>query len=81
MNSLFQQLYRNVPTNPMQSIKSTIDMIKAAKNPSALAQTMVSKNPQVQKMIQDAGGDPKQAFYNAAKQKGIDPDEVLKMLK
>lgn len=81
MNSLFQQLYRNVPSNPMQSIKQTIDMIKAAKNPSALAQTMVNQNPQVQKMIQEAGGDPKQAFYNAAKQKGIDPDEIINMLK
>ena len=56
-------------------------MIKAAKNPSALAQTMVNQNPQVQKMIQDAGGDPKKAFYNAAKQKGIDPDEIINMLK
>lgn len=81
MNSLFNQLYKNVPSTPMQNIKNTIDMIKAAKNPAALAQTMVQKNPQVQQMIQEAGGDPKKAFYNAAKQKGVDPDEVLKMLK
>lgn len=81
MNSLFNQLYKNVPSTPMANIKNTIDMIKAAKNPSALAQTMVEKNPQVKQMIQEAGGDPKRAFYNAAKQKGINPDEIINMLK
>ena len=37
-------------------------------------------NPQVQSIINQYGN-PKNAFYALAKQKGINPDEILKMIK
>jgi hypothetical protein len=32
-------------------------------------------------MVNNCGGDPKTAFYNMAKAKGIDPDSIINMLK
>jgi hypothetical protein len=31
--------------------------------------------------INQNGGDPKQAFYAMAREKGVNPDEILNMLK
>ena len=60
-----------------------MNLLKSANNPQMLLQQMMQNNPQI-KMVMDYinknGGNPKQAFYNMAKQKGINPDEVLKML-
>jgi len=76
MNPLFNQLY-----NPMAGVQNMISMVKAAQNPHAMLQTMVQRNPQVQHILQQSGGDPKAAFYNLARQKGVNPDDVLKMIK
>jgi hypothetical protein len=59
-------------------------MLKSAKNPQALLNNMASQNPQlkqVMKAINQHGGDPKKAFYDIAKKRGIDPDEILNQLK
>ena len=45
---------------------------------------MAASNPQMQQVMQfvnQNGGDAKQAFYNLAQQRGIDPNEVLNQLK
>ena len=45
---------------------------------------MAQKNPalrQAMDYVGKSGGDPKKAFYELAKQKGVNPDEILKMLK
>ena len=44
-------------------------------NPQALL-----NNPQIAQLIKQYGN-PKNAFYEVAKQKGINPDEILKYLK
>lgn len=36
--------------------------------------------PDIQRFIQENGGDPRRAFYEKAKQMGVDPDEFLKQL-
>ena len=36
---------------------------------------------QVQKLIQESGGNAQQAFYNLAGQMGVDPNEILNALK
>lgn len=61
-----------------------INTIKAAKNPSAMLQHLASKNPNVanaMNLINQNGGDPKRAFYSEAKRLGIDPNQILGMLK
>ena len=58
-------------------------MLKMANNPQAMLQAMIQRNPQLRNVmnyINQHGGDPQQAFYDMAKEKGINPDEILKML-
>lgn len=79
MNSLYQQLNR-----PNQSVKQMMDMVRSAKNPGAVMQMLVNNNPQmaqVMQVVQQNGGDPKTAFYNLAKQRGVDPEQILSMLR
>lgn len=55
--------------------------LKATNNPQALVNQMMSNNSQVRQIINQYGGDPKTAFYKYAESNGVDPEEILKMLK
>ena len=49
-----------------------------------MLQQMLQNNPQYQQAMQlvnQAGGDPRQAFYQMAQQMGVNPDEILSMIK
>lgn len=85
MNSLYNQLNgrTSLPSN-IQQIKNMMNMLRSSNNPQALLQNMIQQNPQmknVMDIIQQNGGDPKTAFYNLANQRGVNPDEILEMLK
>lgn len=54
-----------------------------AQNPILFLNELVSSNPQfaqVFEYVKQNGGDPKTAFYNYAKQLGVDPQMVLNTL-
>lgn len=55
--------------------------IKSANNPQALVSQLMANNPQVKQIINQYGGDPQTAFYKYAEANGIDPNEILNMLK
>lgn len=64
-------------------IRNMVNLIKNAGNPQALLNNMISQNPQMKQAIQyvnDNGGNPKAAFEKLAKEKGIDPIEIQKMI-
>ena len=68
----------------MMPIKNMFNMVKAAKNPQMMLNQMMSQNPQfnqVMNYINSNGGDPKTAFYNMAKEKGVDPEQILSQLR
>ena len=76
MNPLLQGL-----TNPQA--KQLMQMVQMAQNPQAAIQQMAQSNPQMQQAIQYVnanGGNPQEAFYKLAKEKGIDPQTVLNSL-
>lgn len=83
MNRLFQQLNGttqrslSLPNN----IKQMISNFKAIRNPQAVAQKMLSENPQLQQAVNMANGNPEQAFKTMCKQYNVDPNEIMKMLK
>lgn len=81
---ILQQLQGNGMMNGIGQIKQMMNMIKNAGNPQAMMAQMMQNNPQM-KQVMDAvnqyGGDPKKAFYALAQQKGVNPDEILNMLK
>ena len=84
MNSLYQQMNQQQIGNNLGSIKQMMNNIRSSANPNAMLQSMMAKNPQLQQImnfVRQSGGDPKTAFYNLAKQKGIDPQQILNMLK
>lgn len=68
----------------MQNVRQMMGMLNNSQNPQVMMNSMVQNNPnmkQVMDIINQSGGDPKKAFYALAEQKGIDPQEILNMLK
>ena len=79
---ILQQLAMNNPL--LQNAKQMIGMLKGVQNPQAMLNQMMSNNPQMKQVmdvINQYGGDAKKAFYTLAEQKGIDPNEILNMMK
>ena len=61
-----------------------MNMVRGARNPNAMLNQLMMNNPNynnVIQYIQANGGDPKTAFYKMAQEKGINPNDVLNMLK
>ena len=82
MNPILDLLRKSSPQ--MNNISNTINMLKTASNPSLMLQQLSANNPQVQQamqVVQKFGGDPQKAFYETAKQMGVDPNEILRQLK
>ena len=79
---ILQQLAQS---NPMlQNIRQMMGMINASQNPQLMMNQFLSGNPQLKQVmdtVNQLGGDPKTAFYKLAEQKGVDPNEILNMLK
>lgn len=70
-------------TSNLSQIKNMMNMLKTANNPQAMLQMMIQRNPQLKNImdyINQHGGNPEQAFYAMAKEKGVDPNEVIRML-
>ena len=70
MNKLYQQLNQNKPP-----IKSPI-------NTQAMVNKLLQSNPKLQPymdMIRN-GANPRDMFYNLARQKGVDPNTFLSQL-
>ena len=71
-------------TGLMNPIKQAMQTVQMAQNPQMLIMQMAQKNPNMKQAIDYInanGGDPKEAFYKLAKEKGVDPDSVLNSLK
>ena len=80
--NILMQLAKN---NPMLGqIKQMMSAVRTTQNPQAMLNQMVMNNPnlkQVMDFINQSGGDPQKAFYALAEQKGINPQDILDMLK
>lgn len=65
-------------------IKSMMNMMRNSGNPQAMMQSLMSQNPQMKQivdMVNQSGGDPQKLFYEEAKKRGIDPNQILDMFK
>ena len=71
--------------NPrLQQIKNVMNTIRGARNPQVAMMGMMQNNPQMKQVMDivgQSGGDPKAAFYKMAEEKGVDPEQVLSMLR
>lgn len=70
---------------PPNSIQQMMQLMQSGSNPASMMQYLMNTNPQVATIMNlvntKYGGDPKAAFYDLAKQKGVDPNQILSMLK
>ena len=79
MNPILQAM---AGRNPMMAqARQMAQMVKSSGNPQAMISQMMSQNPQVNQIINQYGGDPKTAFYKYAEANGVDPNEILSMMK
>lgn len=63
-------------------VKNIMQMLRTAKNPESVLQQIAQQNPAIQQVMEMCKGkDPQQIFMEACKQKGIDPMQVISMLK
>lgn len=71
-----------MPSNPAaQSFQHMASMLKNAKNPEALMNSLAQQNPQVNAILQMCNGkNPKDVFISACKSRGLNPDEVMSSL-
>ena len=71
--------------NPMlgrlQQAKQMLLAMQNAGNPQAMMSQLIRQNPQIGKLINDAGGDPQKAFYSLCEQRGVDPNQIINALK
>lgn len=79
MNPIISQMNAR-GINPQQ-VKQMWNNLKTLSNPQQAINNMIQSNPQLNQIMQMSKGDPKQAFYSLAQQKGIDPNYILNMLK
>lgn len=83
MNSLYQQLQGASSMPNLNNLKQMMGLFKGANNPQQLLANLVNQNPQMRQVIQlvnSSGKSPKDLFYQLAKQRGVDPNEILKQL-
>ena len=82
MNPILDLLAKNSPeTNALSGV---INTVKNATNPQAMINQMIQTDPrfkQVQDTINQYGGDPKIAFYEICRQRGVDPETILQQLR
>ena len=70
-------ILQQLNSNGLSRIQQAVQLAKG--NPMALMQG--PRYQQAMQLIQQSGGDAKAAFFNLARQKGVDPDQLLSMLK
>ena len=82
--AILQQLGRNQMSQGMGPIKQMMNMVRAAKDPQAMLNMLAMQNPQLKQVmdiVQKHGGDPMAAFKATAEEMGVNPDEIMNMLK
>lgn len=71
-------------TQALGPIKQMMSMVRSAGNPQAMLNQLAMNNPQLRQVmdiVQRHGGDPVAAFRAEAEARGVDPDEIMGMLK
>ena len=70
-------------SQPTNNLSTITNMLKGVKNPADMLTNIAKNNPQANMLLtaMKNGGNPKDMFYALAKQKGIDPEEIINIAK
>lgn len=80
MNPMLMSLF----SSRLGPVKQMMQAVQMAQNPALALQQMAGQNPQLQQamqLVQQSGGDAKAAFNKLCQERGIDPQQILGMLK
>ena len=75
---------QNQLSQNLQQIKQAWATIKNLGNPQAMMEHVLKNNPkgaEINRLLQEANGNPEKAFRDKAKEMGVNPDEILDLLK
>ena len=82
--AILQQLGRSNMAQLAQPVRQMMNMVRTAQNPQAVLNQLIMNNPQMKQVmdiVQKHGGDPMTAFRKEAEAAGMDPDEIMNMLR
>ena len=82
--AILQQLGKNNMMQAAHPVRQLMNMVRSAQNPHLALNQLIMNNPQMKQVmdiVQKHGGDPMAAFRAEAEARGVDPDEILNMLK
>lgn len=83
-NPILQTLMSNKLTQAIGPVRQMMQAVQMAGNPVAALQQMASNNPMMKQaltLVQQNGGDAQSAFERLARENGIDPAQIMSMLK
>ena len=84
MNPILEAMNQRLnPLNNISQIKNMMQMAKGAKDPNAFLANIANQNPQMKQAMTYAKSckNPKEAFFKMAKEKGVNPEEILSLLR
>lgn len=80
--AILQQL---AGANPqLNQIRNLMGMLRGAQDPNALLLQLAQQNPQLKQvldLVRQHGGDPMAALRAEAQARGVDPEQILGLLK
>lgn len=68
----------------LNSALGLFNMLKGSSDPMKVLQSMAQTNPKIKQAfdyVQQNGGDVQSAFYKLAEQNGVDPNNILNMIR
>ena len=66
-----------------QQILALWSMVKGSNNPQQIISNVIASNPQMKQLMDMASAfsNPQEAFYQKAREQGVDPNSILNLLK
>ena len=79
---ILQQLGGGITISPQ--VRQMISLVKGAGNPQMMLQQIIQTNPQlaqVMEIVKQYGGDANRALRDIAEKNGINPEEILSLIR
>ena len=82
--AILQQLGRNNMAQAAGPVRQLMNMVRSAQNPQLMLNQLIMNNPQMRQVmdiVQKHGGDPMTAFREEAEARGVNPQEIMDMMR
>lgn len=76
-------ILQSLLNSKLAPLRQMMSAVKTAQNPALALQQMAGNNPHIQQalqLVQQSGGNAQAAFEKLAREKGLDPQQILSML-